>query len=352
MRALITGGAGFVGSHLAEYLLAEGETVVVLDDLSTGSINNIGHLKNHARFSYVIDSVFNEHLAAELIDYCDVVFHLAAAVGVKLIVESPVRTIETNVEGTYIVLRHAGKKKKKVLITSTSEVYGKSRNHPFKESDDLVIGSPNRGRWSYACSKALDEFLALAHWHEKGLPVIIARLFNTVGPRQTGQYGMVVPTFVQQALTGKPITVFGTGEQKRSFTWVGDVVQALTKLMREDKAVGEIFNIGHHKEITIRSLAEKVQEICQSNSEIVFLSYEEAYAPGFEDMARRLPAIDKIQHLIGYHPTLDLTEILIRVAEHLSTELTQETTQVAETPRQPAIVPTFGLGGRARNFRS
>src|SRR5688500_17840623 len=255
MRILITGGAGFIGSHLAEALLTGGHEVFVLDDLSTGSIDNIAHLKGVPRFHYTIDTVFNDRLVAELVDRADIVFHLAAAVGVKQIVEQPVHTIETNVHGTEVILRHAGKKKKLVFIASTSEVYGKSAAVPFREDADLVMGATTRHRWAYACSKALDEFLALAYWKEKKLPIIVVRFFNTVGPRQTGQYGMVVPTFVKQALAGDPITVFGDGTQSRSFTYVGDVVGCLLMLVSEPKAVGQVFNIGNKEEVTILKLA-------------------------------------------------------------------------------------------------
>jgi UDP-glucose 4-epimerase len=313
MRVLITGGAGFVGSHLAEALLARGDDVSVLDDLSTGSIENIAHLKSHPKFRYTIDSVTNEPLVAEMIDGCDTVVHLAAAVGVKLIVEQPVRTIETNVHGTEVVLKIANKKKKLVLIASTSEVYGKSAIVPFKEDADLVLGPTSKHRWAYACSKMIDEFLALAYWKERKLPVIIVRLFNTVGPRQTGQYGMVVPNFVQQALAGKPITVFGDGTQSRSFTYVGDVVRAVVALINEPRAVGEVFNIGNGREISIANLALLIKEMTGSQSPIVTIPYEQAYEEGFEDMPRRVPDISKIRALVGYEPTVELDEILTRV---------------------------------------
>jgi UDP-glucose 4-epimerase len=316
MRVLITGGAGFVGSHLAEALLERGDEVFVLDNLSTGSIQNIAHLKDHPKFHYTIDSVTNEPLLAELIDRADVVAHLAAAVGVKLIVESPVHTIETNVHGTEVVLKHANKKKKLVLIASTSEVYGKSANVPFSEDDDLVLGPSSKHRWAYACSKLIDEFLALAYWKERKLPVIIVRLFNTVGPRQTGQYGMVIPNFVRQALAGQPITVFGDGTQSRSFTYVGDVVRAMVALINEPRAVGQVFNIGNGREISIGDLAEKVRALSGSTSEIVRIPYEQAYEAGFEDMPRRVPDIAKVGALIGYKPTVELDEILTRVIEY------------------------------------
>jgi UDP-glucose 4-epimerase len=316
MRALITGGAGFIGSHLSEALLAAGHEVFVLDNLSTGSIDNIQHLKSNPRFHYTIDSVQNEPVLAEHVDRCDVVFHLAAAVGVKLIVEAPVHTIETNVHGTEVVLKHANKKKKLVLIASTSEVYGKSTESPFREDSDLVLGSTLKHRWAYACSKAIDEFLALAYWKERKLPVVIARLFNTVGPRQTGQYGMVIPTFVRQALAGQPITVFGDGTQSRSFTYVGDVVGAMMGLVDDPRAVGEVFNIGNTQEITIGRLAEKIRDLTGSRSEIVRIPYDQAYETGFEDMPRRLPDIEKIRELIGFEPRVHLDEILVRVIEH------------------------------------
>jgi UDP-glucose 4-epimerase len=313
MRVLITGGAGFVGSHLCEALLERGDDVFVLDNLSTGSIDNIAHLKEHPRFHYTIDTVTNEPLLAEHIDHADVVVHLAAAVGVKLIVEQPVHTIETNVHGTEVVLKHANKKKKLVLIASTSEVYGKSADVPFREDADLVLGPTSKHRWAYACSKLIDEFLALAYWKEKKLPVVIVRLFNTVGPRQTGHYGMVIPTFVRQALAGQPITVFGDGTQSRSFTYVGDVVRAMVALINEPKAVGQVFNIGNGREITIRELAQRVKQMTGSSSPIVTIPYEQAYEAGFEDMPRRVPAIAKLDALVGYAPTVDLDEILARV---------------------------------------
>ena len=316
MRVLITGGAGFVGSHLAEALLDRGDEVSVLDNLSTGSIDNIKHLKTHPKFRYTIDSVTNEPLLAELIDGCDVVVHLAAAVGVKLIVEAPVHTIETNVHGTEVVLKHANKKKKLVLIASTSEVYGKSTAVPFREDADLVLGPSAKHRWAYACSKLIDEFLALAYWKERKLPVIIVRLFNTVGPRQTGQYGMVIPNFVRQALSGQPITVFGDGTQSRSFTYVGDVVKAMVALIDEPRAVGQVFNIGNGQEISMRDLAVRIKAMTGSTSEIVTIPYEQAYEAGFEDMPRRVPEIAKIRELVGYRPTVELDEILTRVIEY------------------------------------
>jgi UDP-glucose 4-epimerase len=317
VKALITGGAGFIGSHLAERLLHDGYDVSIIDDLSTGSIDNIAHLKGDTRFSYVIDSVTNEPLLAELIDQSDIVFHMAAAVGVKLIVEQPVRTIETNVHGTEVVLKHANKKKKLVFIASTSEVYGKSTALPFREGAEVVLGATVKHRWAYACSKLIDEFLALAYWKERKLPVVIVRLFNTVGPRQTGQYGMVLPTFVRQALAGQPITVFGDGKQSRSFTYVGDVIDALVKLANEPRAIGEVFNIGNTGEVTIGELATRVKTLTGSQSDIQLIPYDEAYEAGFEDMPRRVPDISKLCALIGFRPKLELDEIIRTVIEHI-----------------------------------
>jgi UDP-glucose 4-epimerase len=313
---LITGGAGFIGSHLAESLLARGERVLTIDDLSTGRIRNIEHLKGSPGFEYTVDTIMNRPVLAELIDRADYVFHLAAAVGVKLIVESPVRTIETNVRGTEVLLDLANKKKKPVLIASTSEVYGKATKVPFSEDDDLVLGPTTRGRWSYACSKALDEFLGLAYFHEKKLPVVIARLFNTVGPRQTGRYGMVLPTFVKQALSARPITVFGDGTQSRCFGYVGDIVPALVRLIQTDRAYGEVFNLGSREEITIRDLAELVKKRLGSSSEVVLIPYDQAYEAGFEDMPRRVPDVRKAAGLIGFESRTSLAEIIDRVAEY------------------------------------
>jgi UDP-glucose 4-epimerase len=316
MRYLITGGAGFIGSHLAEELLRRDHEVYVLDDLSTGSIGNIAHLKGQPRFHYTIDSVTNVHLTAELVDACDAVYHLAAAVGVRLIVESPVRTIETNIRGTEIMLSLAAKKKRPVFIASTSEVYGKSAQIPFREDGDLVMGPTAKGRWSYACSKAIDEFLAIAYWKEKRLPTVVGRLFNTVGPRQTGQYGMVVPTFVKQALAGKPITVFGDGSQTRCFTHVRDVARALAMLMEKEQAFGQVYNLGNDSEISIRDLARNVREICGSKSDIVCVPYDQAYEAGFEDMERRVPSLDKVHGLLGWRPSIGLPQILNDVVQH------------------------------------
>jgi len=315
VRALITGGAGFVGSHLSDHLLRLGHEVLVIDDLSTGAIENVEHLKGTPGFSYTIDSIENEPLLAELIDRSDAVFHLAAAVGVKLIVEKPVHTIETNVYGTELVLKHAAKKGKLVVIASTSEVYGKSADVPFREEADLVLGATVRHRWAYACSKLLDEFLALAYWKERDLPVVIARLFNTVGPRQTGRYGMVLPTFVRQALEGRPLTVYGDGRQTRSFTFVGDVVDALARLAVEPRAVGEVFNIGNVGEISIAGLAERVKALTGSSSPVQLIPYDQAYEEGFEDMPRRVPDISKIRALIGFEPKLGLDDIIRTVVD-------------------------------------
>ena len=316
MRALITGGAGFIGSHLSDSLLAQGHQVLILDNLSTGSFDNISHLKGREGFEYFIDSVDNEPLLAELIDRADVVFHLAAAVGVKLIVEQPVHTIETNVHGTEVVLKHANKKKKLVVVASTSEVYGKSDDVPFREDADLVLGPTPKHRWAYACSKAIDEFLALAYWKERKLPVIIVRFFNTVGPRQTGQYGMVIPNFVRQALAGEPITVFGDGKQSRAFTHVADVVGALIKLVNEPAAIGQVINVGNTVEISMEALAERVRELSGSKSIIKYIPYEEAYESGFEDMPRRVPDLTRIEGLIGYKPVYGLNDILVQVIDY------------------------------------
>ncbi len=309
-KVLITGGAGFIGSHLAEHLVSQGMEVTIIDDLSTGSIENVEHLKVQPNFSYVLDTVMNRPLMVELVDRADAVFHLAAAVGVRLIVERPVHTIETNIKSTELVLELCSKKLKPLLVASTSEVYGKLDKNAFSEEDDMVLGPTSRARWCYAASKIIDEFLAKAYFREKQMPVVIARLFNTIGPRQTGQYGMVVPKFIEQALLGQPITVHGDGTQRRSFTWVGDVVNALVALIKRTEACGEVFNIGHTRDISIYDLAVMVKEMTQSSSEIVFVPYEQAYETGFEDMQRRLPDITKIQNLISYKPSLDLPEML------------------------------------------
>lgn len=317
MNVLITGGAGFIGSHLCEELLARREHVHIIDDLSTGSIKNVEHLKKNERFTYTIDSVFNEPVTAELIDRADVVYHLAAAVGTRLVVENPVRTIETNIGGTEIVLKHANKKKKTVILASTSEIYGKSENLPFKEDDDMVLGPTSKTRWSYACSKAIDEFLAIAYWKEHKLPVIVVRLFNTVGPRQTGRYGMVLPRFVSNALSGRPLEVYGDGKQTRCFCYVGDVTKALVKIAGKPKAYGGVFNLGSDSEISIKDLALKVKARVNPKVKIKLIPYEEAYEKGFEDLRHRMPDTSRIKKLIGFRPTLDINDIIDTVAEHL-----------------------------------
>ena len=317
MHALITGGAGFIGSHLSEKLLSEGWEVTIIDDLSTGSNSNINHLKRDRHFRYVIDSVMERAVLAELVDDCDIVFHLAAAVGVQLVVHSPVRTMHTNIRGTELVLEAAAKKRKKVVITSTSEVYGKSTKIPFREDDDLLIGPPTYGRWSYACSKAIDEFLALSYHRELDLPVVIVRLFNTVGPRQIGTYGMVLPRFVSAALAGQPIEIYGDGTQSRCFGWVGDVVSALFKLGKSDLADGKVFNIGSDEEVTINELADLVREVTNSHSPLVHLSYKEVYGEEFEDMDRRVPDLSRIRDIINYAPSKSLRETVEAVAAHL-----------------------------------
>ena len=324
MKALITGGAGFVGSHLVERLLERGDEVYVIDNLSTGSIENIEPFRHRPGFHYTIETILNEPVLAELVDRVDVVFHLAAAVGVRLIVESPVNTIETNVHGTEKVLALANKKRKKVVFTSTSEVYGKADAVPFREDGDLVLGPTSKGRWSYACSKAIDEFLALAYNKEKRLPVVVVRLFNTVGPRQTGRYGMVIPNFVKQALLSHPLTVHGDGTQTRCFTDIQDVVGQLAALADEPRAVGEVFNVGNdHEEVTILDLAKRVKERARSKSKIVLVPYEKAYEEGFEDMQRRVPDLSKLRALTGYEPQVSLDEILDRVIAYFTSDATR-----------------------------
>lgn len=315
-RALLTGGAGFIGSHLAEKLLQNRWEVEVIDNLSTGSIENISHLKEHKRFSYVVEDIFNKPLLAELIDSADVVFHLAAAVGVKLIVRDPVKTMETNIKGTELVLELASRKLKKVLIASSSEVYGKSEKERFSEEDDLVLGPTSKTRWCYAVTKLLDEFLAKAYFKQYSLPVVVVRLFNVVGPRQTGRYGMVIPTFVEQALRGKAITVYGDGQQTRSFMWVGDAVEAMLGLIRHPQAVGEVFNVGHPEPVTIHELALKIKKLTSSPSEIVFIPYDEAYEVGFEDMRKRVPDISKLRKLTGFEPKLNLEATLLKIIDY------------------------------------
>jgi UDP-glucose 4-epimerase len=316
MNVLITGGAGFIGSHLAERCLAEGWRVAILDDLSTGAFENVAHLKTKPAFSYRIESVFNESVVSEMVDCADIVFHLAAAVGVKRIVNNLVSAIKTNVNGAEVVLRCAAKKGKPIMLASTSEVYGKSTCLPFRESDDLVLGPTNIGRWSYAVSKALDECLALAYWSEQRLPVTVLRFFNTVGPRQTGRYGMVLPTFVCQALRGEPMTIHDTGEQRRCFSYVGDVVEALVSLAQTPAAIGEIVNIGNDQEVSINQLAALVREITASPSRVEHVSYDQAYGPGFEDMARRVPCLKKLESLVHYRPATSLEAIVRRVVDY------------------------------------
>jgi len=325
MRALITGGAGFIGSHLAERLIRMGHFVTVIDDLSTGSMENLAAIKNHVAFEYHPDTIFNKHLLAELVDLADVIFHLAAAVGVRRIVEFPVRTIETNVRGSELVLEMAVKKAKRVLITSTSEVYGKATKIPFSETDDLVFGSTYNSRCSYACSKAIDEFLALAYYREKKLPITVVRLFNTAGPRQTGRYGMVLPTFVRQALSGEPLNVFGTGEQSRCFCHVEDIIDGMIACIASDKTAGEIFNLGNTEEITILGLAERIIASTGSPSSIKFVPYSEAYGEGFEDMHRRVPDIKKAGAWFGYAPSQTLDQIIASVIEHQKRKNTPKT---------------------------
>jgi UDP-glucose 4-epimerase len=320
MNVLITGGAGFIGSHLAERLLDRGDDVRVIDNLSTGSEQNIHHLKSTRRFQCFLDTITNHRLMAELIDDADVIYHLAAAVGVRLIVESPTLAMETNIRGTEVVLEIAAKKKKRVLITSTSEVYGKRNDVPFREDDDLVLGPPDKGRWSYACSKAIDEFLAIAYWKEKGLPTVVARLFNVVGPRQTGRYGMVIPSLVKQALAGDDMTVYGDGSQSRCFTHVKDAVGALIGLAAHNETNGEVYNVGSTEEISILELAHKIKKMAASDSRIVLIPYAEAYKDGFEDMMRRVPDLTKINCAIGYRPTMDLEEILTHTIQYHAAE--------------------------------
>ncbi|MFH0930690.1 MAG: GDP-mannose 4,6-dehydratase [Candidatus Zixiibacteriota bacterium] len=316
MKILITGGAGFIGSHLAEELLSQGEEVYVIDNLSTGRLENVKHLAANPRFHITIETILEEKAVEELTKKCELIFHLAAAVGVRLIIEKPVDTIETNILGTEIVLKTANKFKRKVILASTSEVYGKNSKVPFREDDDSVYGPTTKSRWSYACSKAIDEFLALAYFHEKKLPVVIARLFNTIGPRQTGRYGMVVPSFIQQALLSHPITVYGDGKQSRSFTHVTDVVSALIGLSEHPKAVGEVFNVGNGREITIERLALLIKKMTNSKSKIVYIPYDKAFEKGFEDMIRRVPDITKINHLIGYKPRMNLEESLEKIIDY------------------------------------
>ncbi|MBC8312981.1 MAG: GDP-mannose 4,6-dehydratase [Candidatus Cloacimonetes bacterium] len=316
MKILITGGAGFIGSHLAEKLLNEGHNVSVIDNLSTGSLLNIRHLIDNPKFEFTIDSVLDKKIVKKLVSECSQIYHLAAAVGVRNIIDNPLLSLQTNIGGTENVLEFANKYKKKVLITSTSEIYGKSENLPFKEGDDRLLGSTHITRWSYSSSKAIDEFLALAYYREKKLPVVIVRCFNTVGPRQTGQYGMVVPKFVKNALLNHPIEIYGDGKQSRCFAYVSDVVDGLVKLMNNKETEGEIFNIGNDEEITIEDLAKKIKKMTNSKSKIVYMKYEDAYETGFEDMKRRIPDLSKINKLIGYEPKVKLNELLKRIIEY------------------------------------
>jgi UDP-glucose 4-epimerase len=329
MNVLITGGAGFIGSHLAEACLQRGWNVSIIDDLSTGCMSNIVHLKKSPGFSYTIESVFNSQVVAELVDCADVIFHLAAAVGVRLIVDSPVRTIETNVHGTEVVLRAAAKKRKRIIVASTSEVYGKTVAVPFREDGDLALGPTTKGRWSYACSKALDEFLALAYYHERHVPATIVRLFNTVGPRQSRQYGMVLPTFVRQALDGQPITVHGDGRQSRCFGYVGDVVDVLVRIATREDVAGEIFNVGNDREITIDALARMVKERAVSSSKIVYVPYDQVYGPGFEDMYRRVPSLEKLERVMGIRPTTPVETAIDHLIDFVNAERTQSSRAAA-----------------------
>ena len=316
MKILVTGGAGFIGSHLVEHLLIDGHEVTIVDDLSTGRMENILHLKDKPGFSYVLESIFSRQLMSELVDLADVVFHLAAAVGVKLIVEDPVSTLETNVKGTEVILEMAAKKKKRVILASTSEVYGKSEKESFSEGDGLILGPTIKRRWSYAASKILDECLGLAYYRQKGVPVVILRLFNTVGPRQTGQYGMVVPRFVAWALRGEPLRVYGDGAQTRTLTHVKDAVHAMIRIATHPVSPGEIFNIGGKEEISILDLAQRTKTLLKSSSPITFVPYEEAYEAGFEDMKRRVPDISKIQTWVNYIPRFTIDNMILDVAEY------------------------------------
>ena len=321
MKALITGGAGFIGSHLAERLLGLGHEVVVVDDLSTGRLENLAGVRGHSRFQFVRDSVRNSEMMHILIEKCDVVYHLAAAVGVQLIVDEPVRTIETNIHGSEVVLSIANKFGRKTLLASTSEVYGKSEAVPFCEDDDTVLGSTRFSRWSYACSKAIDEFLGLAYYEQYGLPVIVARFFNTVGPRQTGQYGMVIPRFVERGLRGEPIEIYGTGKQSRCFGYVGDVIGGAIALMDSDPAAGRVYNVGSDEEITIEALAAKVVKMTGGRSEVRHVSYEQAYGKPFDDMMRRVPSLERIKQAVGYEAKTSLDETLAMVIEDMKARM-------------------------------
>lgn len=324
MRVLITGGAGFIGSHLSDRLLEAGHRVTAVDDLSTGRLANIAHLEGAPGFQFVHESIMHEVVMDRLVSDCDAIYHLASAVGVELIVSRPVEVIERCILGTEIVLRTAHRYKKKVLLTSTSEIYGKNARVPFAEDDDRLLGPTTKSRWSYSCAKAIDEFLALAYHKEKRLPIVIVRLFNTVGPRQSGQYGMVVPRFVQQALAGKPLTVYGDGSQQRCFGYVDDIVGALVALTEHPDAVGQIFNIGNTEEVSILELARRITRLTNSSSAIQLVPYEVAYEAGFEDMARRIPDLTRIQSLIGYQPTVSLDETILRIANHFRESISAE----------------------------
>ena len=347
MRALITGGAGFIGSHLAEALALQGHQVTVIDDLSTGRLENVAHLTKTPGFRCVIDSVTNELVLLPLVEQCDVVFHLAAAVGVKLVVEAPIHTIHTNVHGTETVLKAAARFGKRALVASTSEVYGKGHALPFREDADLVIGPPDKTRWGYATSKLLDEFLALAYARERDLRVTVVRLFNTVGPRQSSRYGMVIPNFVQWALAGDPITIHGDGSQTRSFTWVGDVVWAMTALINEPRAFGQVFNIGNGQEISIRELATKIREMTGSQSELIFKPYDQVFDTSFEDMPRRVPDISKLRRLVGYEPCVHLDGILESTIRYWEAQLGPQATvsTVRRTRRLTHSLNTFHPAG-------
>jgi UDP-glucose 4-epimerase len=346
MRALITGGAGFIGSHLAESLLLQGHSVVALDDLSTGSLENVAHLRDNPDFSCVVDTVTDDRVVGELVDRTDVVFHLAAAVGVKLVVSAPIHTIQTNIHGTETVLRHASRSRKPVLVTSTSEVYGKSTALPYCEEADLVLGPPAKTRWGYATSKLMDEFLALAYYKERGLPVTVVRLFNTVGPRQSSRYGMVIPTFVRQALTGEPLTVHGDGSQTRSFTWVGDVVWALAQLLAEPRAAGEVFNVGNGAEISVYELARRVKEMTGSSSEIQLQPYHQVFDASFEDMPRRVPDISKIRRFIGYEPKVHLDAILQHVINFWAPKVSRPLFSRSRARTTPVFLPPVATAAR------
>ena len=319
MKALITGGAGFIGSHLAEALLAHGHDVTILDNLSTGHYENVAHLDGRPGLQVVVGTILNEFLVDKLVERCDVIFHLAAAVGVELIIKQPLESMTTNIKGSEIVLEMAYRYRKKVVIASTSEIYGKNTNGPLREDTDRILGSPLKSRWSYSSSKAVDEILAYIYWKEKGVPTIIVRLFNTVGPRQSGAYGMVIPRFVGQALAGRPLQVHGDGRQSRCFLHVKDVVWALEALVQHPGAVGQVFNLGSQEEITIESLAKRVIQLANSSTTIEYIPYEEAYEEGFEDMPRRVPDISKIHALIGFQTTMNLDEIILSVVESLRT---------------------------------